>query len=72
MIADCQLLLPEQAFRAMLVFLKQYYHRGGDKDDLAAVLGDIQSITEDGAPADPAAWKEWLDAVDSVLEKTPR
>jgi hypothetical protein len=72
MIVDNQTLLPEQAFLAMLVFLRQYYARGGCKDDLAALLSDIQSITEDGLPADPAAREDWLDAVRTVLEEIPR
>ena len=71
MIVDNQLLLPEQAFRAMLVFLSQYYARGGCKDDLAALLSDIQTA-EDGLPADPAAREDWLGAVRTVLEPIPR
>jgi hypothetical protein len=69
--SDNQRLSLKQAFQAMFAFLQQYYERGGNKDNLAAVLSDIQSIFEDGMPADPAAWKDWLDAVVRVLEKTP-
>ena len=72
MIAEDRLLLPEQAFHAMMVYLKAYYDRSGGREDLAALLSDIQSITEDGMPADPAAREDWLDAVRTVLEKTPR
>jgi len=69
--SDNQRLSSKQAFQAMFAFLQQYYERGGRKDNLGAVLSDIQSIFEDGMPADPAAWKDWLDAVETVLEKTP-
>jgi hypothetical protein len=65
-----QILSPEQAFRAMFHFLKQYYDRTGEKGDLAAVLSDIQTVPSDGMPADPAAWADWLDAIRLVLEKS--
>jgi hypothetical protein len=67
-----QTLSAEQAFPAMFVFLQQYYERGGRKDDLTAALSDIQSVCEDGTPADPAAWTDWLDAIGTVLEQTTR
>jgi hypothetical protein len=66
-----QILSPDQAFRAMFNFLKQYYERTGEKGDLAAVLSDIQIVRSDGMPADPAAWTDWLHAIKVVLEKSP-
>ena len=65
-----ELISPDEAFRAMLKFLETYYIRSGRKADLAAVLSDIQSISEDGLPADPAAWNDWLEAVRSVREQS--
>ena len=52
------------AFRAMFRFLEAYNQRGGD-DALAVVLSDLQ-LFWDGMPGDPAAWSDWLDAVDSA------
>jgi hypothetical protein len=37
---------------------------------LADVLGDIQPLRSDGTPADPAAWGDWLAAIESVFEKS--
>jgi hypothetical protein len=38
---NIQTLSAEQAFRAMVFFLQQYYERGGKRDDFAAVVSDI-------------------------------
>ncbi len=54
----------EEAFKAMFVFLDRYYDRGGG-GELADVLSDIQ-LMSDGKPADPAQWKDWIDAVSTV------
>jgi hypothetical protein len=64
-----ELISPDDAFRAMLKFLETYYIRSGRKTDLVAVLSDIQSVSEDGLPADPGAWNDWLEAVRSVREQ---
>jgi hypothetical protein len=64
-----QTLSAEQGFQAMSRFLERYYNRVGRKGDLAAVLSDIQMM-DDGRPADPAAWGDWLKAVRMVLEDT--
>jgi hypothetical protein len=58
-----KLLSPEQAFRAMFVFLEAYYHRTSGSAELGDVLGDIQLIASDNRPADPAAWDDWLAAI---------
>jgi hypothetical protein len=64
-----QLLSPDEAFRAMFKFLEAYYARGGRKGDLAAVLSDIQIISDDRLPSDPGTWNDWLDAIRSVVEE---
>jgi hypothetical protein len=63
-------LSPEQAFRAMFVFLNEYYQRTSGKTELGDVLSDIQLNETDGIPADPAAWGDWLAAIDHVREHT--
>ena len=64
-----QRLSPDEAFRAMFKFLEAYYLRGGRKGDLAAVLSDIQIISDDRLPSDPGTWNDWLDAIRSVVEE---
>ena len=63
-------LSPEQAFRAMFVFLDAYHERTAGKAELGDVLGDIQLNENDRMPADPAAWGDWLAAVGSVLDQS--
>ena len=63
-----KVLSPEQAFRAMFLFLKEYHLRTAGKAELGDVLGDIQLNESDGMPADPAAWGDWLAAIDGVPE----
>jgi hypothetical protein len=53
------------AYRAMFRFLEVYYDRTGS-DQLGALLGGL-AIDEDGQPMDPAAWEDWLAAVDDVM-----
>ena len=65
-----KMLSPEQAFRAMFVFLNAYYERTQGKAELGAVLSDIQINRHDGLPSDPAAWGDWLAAIEAVREKS--
>jgi hypothetical protein len=50
----------QEAFRAMTLFLGQFYERAGD--DLTTLMADI-SIEPDGGTLDPAAWEDWLTCV---------
>lgn len=62
-----KILTEEEAFRAMVIFLKSYYRRGHEADTLLDVLTDVSdSLTDDGSPNDPAQWKDWLSAVQQV------
>lgn len=65
-----KMLSPEQAFRAMFIFLSEYYDRTGGISELGSVLSDIQLIRADGLPADPAAWDDWLVAIEAVFAET--
>ena len=64
-----QVLTPEQAFEAMSIYLQRYHDRTGGKGDLAALLGDIQINAADGRPLDPAAWGDWLAAIEATPAK---
>jgi hypothetical protein len=65
-----KLLSPEQAFRAMFVFLDAYHQRTAGTTELGDVLGDIQLNESDSMPADPAAWGDWLAAIDEARDHT--
>lgn len=52
------------AFHAMSIFLNQYAERV--KNDLYTVIGDI-AIMQDGLTTDPAAWDEWIEAVERAV-----
>lgn len=47
-----------EAFRAMFVFLEEYYLRT-KSNDVGALLGSM-SILPNGKPLDAAMWTEWL------------
>jgi len=53
----------EQAYCAMFYFLKKEYEMT-KSDDIGGLLSSLDgTIWTDGGSADPAAWKDWLDAV---------
>lgn len=54
-----------QAFNAMRTFLEMYYERT-QSDDVASLLGDLQLVAKN-ATADPAAWHDWIIALERVL-----
>jgi len=56
-----------QAFNAMRRFLEGYYERT-NSDDVGSLLGDLQ-LCQDGGTFDPAAWEDWMDAVEEVLKE---
>jgi hypothetical protein len=64
-----KLLSTEQAFQAMFVFLSAYHERTEGTAELGEVLGDIQ-LNKDGSTMDPAAWGDWLTAIDAVSVKS--
>jgi len=63
-------LTPEQGFRAMFLFLDSYWSEFKTAT-LADVLGDLQPAGE-GQSSDPAAWNDWLRAVESVTGSSCR
>jgi hypothetical protein len=64
-------LTPKQAFAAMFLFLERYDARtsGNGEGELGTLLGDLQLNPADGRSCDPAAWADWLAAIDDVLER---
>ena len=54
-----------EAFHAMILFLETYYEQT-QADDIGALLGSLQ-LLEDGKPADPALWQDWLKSSESVI-----
>jgi len=59
----------EQGYRAMLLFLDEYFQLTR-ADEIGALLGGL-SLTEDGKSMDPAMWDEWVSAVDRASSPSP-
>jgi hypothetical protein len=54
-----------QAYRAMFIYLDEYYHRN-PMAELGQVLGELQ-LTEEGLPFDQAVLSDWKRAIDKAL-----
>ncbi len=59
-----QALSVREAYLAMYTYLESLYEQTGS-DPLGGLLGGMSFIA-DGETADPAAWADWLRAVDKV------
>lgn len=59
-----------EAYQAMFNFLEAHYNRT-KSDDIGSLLGDLQ-LLDDKQPADPAAWRDWLEAVQNVVKSSQR
>lgn len=55
-----------EAFKAMVYFLEKYYQRTAS-DDIGSLLGDLQ-LLQDGGTADPAAWEDWILAINTAVK----
>jgi len=53
----------------MTEFLERYYDRTSGQAELAQVLSEIQTDPADGSTGDPAAWGDWMDAVEHVMQR---
>lgn len=56
----------KEAFLAMYAFLEEYYKQT-HSDDVGGLLGEL-SLLPDGGTADPAAWHDWLQAIQKAKE----
>lgn len=57
-----------EAYKAMLKYLENLYDLT-ESEDLAGFLGSME-LLEDGRPADQAAWHDWINAVNNILDKS--
>lgn len=57
-----------EAYKAMLVFLERCWVLRGKPEQVGNVLSAIQLINETRT-ADPAAWFDWLEAVEEVISQ---
>ena len=57
-----------QAFYAMRLFLEKYYQET-DSDDVGSLLSELQFFEKEKETADPAAWGEWIDCINKVLNE---
>ncbi|MCY9517149.1 hypothetical protein [Paenibacillus apiarius] len=53
------------AYKAMVIFLEQYYERT-KSDDIGSLLGDLIMLN-DGTTGDPAVWDEWIECLKNVI-----
>jgi hypothetical protein len=60
-------LTQQEAFQTMIAFLEAYYEQT-QADDIGALLGSLQ-LLEDGKPADPAMWQDWIEAYQSIVNQ---
>ncbi|WP_225411916.1 hypothetical protein [Stigmatella hybrida] len=56
------------AYRAMEIFLEEYWKRVGRPDDLAILLSGIH-LCDDGQTSDPAHWGDWVNALNEALQE---
>lgn len=56
----------KEAYAAMYEYLKTLYQTTAS-DDLGGFLGGM-SLLDDGKPADPAVWADWLRAVEKARQ----
>jgi hypothetical protein len=54
----------KEAYEAMIYYLEHLYSMT-KSDDLGGFLGGM-SLLDDGETADPAAWKDWMVAINKV------
>lgn len=57
----------EEAYRAMILFLEEFYKRTGS-DDVGGLLGSMM-ILDDGKPADPALWNDWNSVIKKIKDE---
>lgn len=61
-----------QAFDAMRTFLEYFWKRGEcSSEDIAMLLSMLNRDYNDLMPGDPAAWTDWLDAVNRTTSELP-
>ena len=56
----------KEAYAAMFEYLKTLYQTTAS-DELGGLLGSM-SLLDDGEPADPAVWADWLRAVEKARQ----
>ena len=53
-----------EAFGALAIFVEEYWIRDGRPDDTLLKLLSWVAPVHSGAPADPAMWEYWIEAVE--------
>lgn len=57
----------KQAYEVMINFLDMYTYF----TEIVAILSNMRP-SNDGIPADPAAWTDWMESVNKILSQNPR
>lgn len=63
-----KILTIEESYMTMYKFIEGYYYRLNNPDLLAMLLGGFR-LRENGSTVDPAAWEDWLEAIEAVLRE---
>lgn len=70
-----------QAYKAMFIFIKNYYDRKDKPSEIGGLLSDVQLLSylyndpqrEHSETrlntADPASWEKWLEAIETMLNE---
>lgn len=46
-------------------YAKNNYYEQTQSDEIGEILGSLQ-LLEDGKPADPAMWEDWLESIEKI------
>jgi hypothetical protein len=68
------MLTEKQAYEAAILFLEQWWVRGGKRsEDVAGLLSDMTpGLWADGSSNDPAQWTDWLESVERATDPGKR
>lgn len=56
-----------EAYKAMYIYLDNYSFQMDHPNEIETLLSDLRLLA-DGKPGDPAAWTDWLQAVQKVFD----
>lgn len=57
----------QQAYRAMLRFVRYHYDLTGSEDVM--LMLDAMELVGDRATSDPGTWSDWIRCVEDILEE---
>ena len=64
-----EMITVDQGYEAMYIFLRNFYYRGGESNELGLLLTGME-LVDQRKTSDPAYWEDWKTAVKEVLSKS--